>query len=154
MEPEIDVAARKRLAELARHLATGRSTNFEFDDAVPRSSERAIHKIYFNGLWPLYDDLVLHRLTGRWALTPEGRLWVARIILFLRSDQPYRYYTPGRLAAVLSVPLALVTLGLSTKLWQRYKWRDADISVWPFYSYADYEKALENPVYLNRRNAA
>jgi hypothetical protein len=151
VDPTIDTVARRRLAELARHLASGRITNFEFDDAVPSSSERAIHWVHFYGLWPLYDDLVMHRLTGRRALTAEGRAWVARIILFLRSNQPYRYPHPSRWLVLLQFPLTLATLGLSDRLWRWYKWRNADKSVWPFFTREEFEQALRTPVYLNGR---
>ena len=148
MEPQIDTIARRRLAELARHLAAGRITNFEFDDAVPRSSERAIHLVYNYGLWPFYDDLTRHRLTGKWALSPEGRSWVARIILFLRSNQPYRYYHPTLWGRLLALPVTILTLGVSDRLWRRYQWRHADKSVWPFYTREEFELALRTPVYL------
>ena len=151
MEHQIDTVARRRLAELARNLVSGQITNFEFDDAVPSSKDLSIHTVYFNGLWPLYDDLRLHRMKGKWALTQEGRSWVARIILFLRSNKPYRYPIPTRLQAFLTFPLALVTLGLSSRLWRRYAWRHADTSVWPFYSKEEFEDALRNPVYLGGR---
>jgi hypothetical protein len=151
VEPQIDSVARRRLAELARHLASGQITNFEFDDAIPSSKDRSVYTVYFNGLWPLYDDLRLHRMKGKWALTPEGRAWVARIILFLRSNQPYRYPVPTRLQAILAFPLTLATLGLSARLWRRYAWRHADTSVWPFYSKEEFEDARRNPVYLSGR---
>jgi hypothetical protein len=151
VERQIDTNARRRLAELARHLAAGRITNFEFDDAVPRSSERAIHHIYNYGLWPFYDDLIRHRLIGKWALTPEGRSWVARIILFLRSNQPYRYYHPTLSGRLLMLPLTILTLGLSDHLWRRFQWRNAETSVWPFYTREEFEVALRTPVYLRGR---
>ena len=91
MHAVVDSDARRRLAELARHLVAGRITNDDFEELRPSSSERALHEIYFYGLWPLYDDFITHHLIGRWALTADGRAWVARIILFLRSGQPYRY---------------------------------------------------------------
>jgi len=76
---------------LARRLAIGRITNEEFEDRRPTSKDVALFEVYFYGLWPLYDDFAEHKLLGRWALTQEGRAWVARIVLFLRSGFPYRY---------------------------------------------------------------
>ena len=147
----VDDIARRRLAELARHLAAGRITNDDFEEQRPASSERALYEVYFYGLWPLYDDFITHRLTGRWALTPDGRAWVARIVLFLRSGQSYRYPNVTGLLALPFMLLSMVTLGWFGRFWVRYRWRDGDESVWPFYSREDYERALAHPVYLNGR---
>jgi hypothetical protein len=150
-DPQIDKVARRRLAELIRHLAAGRITNFEFDDAVPQSQDRAVHSIYRNGLWPLYDDLQCHRMTGKWTLTPQERGWMARIILFLRSDFPYRYPVAGRWRWLYALPAKLLTLGLFDAVWWRYASRSGDKSVWPFYSKEELERALEQPVHLRGR---
>ena len=146
----VDDIARRRLAELARHLAAGRITNADFEEQRPSSSERALYEVYFYGLWPLYDDFITHRLTGRRALTPAGRAWVARIILFLRSGQPYEYPKVTGLLQLPVLVLSIVTLGWFGRVWVRHKWRHADQAVWPFFSREDYERALANPVYLNK----
>jgi hypothetical protein len=147
----VDEIARRRLAELARHLATGRITNDDFEDKRPLSSERALHDIHHYGLWPLYDDFITHRLTGKWALSPDSRAWVARIILFLRSGQAYRYPPLTGFRALPVLLVSLVTLGWFGRFWVRHKWSLGDQAVWPFFSRADYEQALAHPVYLNRR---
>ena len=146
----VDDIARRRLAELARHLTAGRITNDDFEDKRPSSSERALHDIYFYGLWPLYDDFITHRLTGPWALSPDGRAWVARIILFLRSGQPYRYPRLTGLRAMPVLLLSLITFGWFGRFWVSHKWSLGDQSLWPFFSREDYERALAHPVYLNR----
>lgn len=146
----VDQEGRRRLAELSRHLAAGLITNDEFVDAVPSSSERGLHDVHVYGIWPLYDDIVTHRLTGKWALTPEGRAWVARIILFLRSDSPYLYPIATGVRAIPVMLLSLVTLGWFGRFWLRRQRRQGDESVWPFFSKDEYEQALRNPVYLNR----
>jgi hypothetical protein len=154
MSDVIDSDARRRLAELARHLASGQITNDEFEDRRPNSSERGLHDIYFFGLWPLYGDLLTHRLTRRWALTPEGRARVSRIVLFLRSGAPYRYPRTTGLAAIPVLLISLVTFGWFGRMWCRYTWRGGDQTVWPFYTRAEYETAVRNPVYLNGGSGA
>lgn len=153
MRARIDDNARRCLAELARHLATGQITNDDFEEQLGTGlgSERALYEIYFHGLWPLYDDFIEHRLRGRWALTPEGRAWVARIVLFLRSGQPYRYPHMTGLSALLALIPSILTLGWFGRFWVRHRWRHGDERVWPFFSHEDYERALAHPVYLNRR---
>jgi hypothetical protein len=154
MNIEIDHDARRSLAELARHLAAGRITNDDFEERRPLSAERALEDVYFYGLWPLYDDFITHRLIGRWALTDEGRTWVARIVLFLRSDEPYRYPRARGIAALPALLLSFLTLGWFGRLWLRHKWRNGDQAVWPFYTRDEYERALRNPTYLaSKKNA-
>jgi hypothetical protein len=148
MTAKIDHEARRRLAELSRHFASGLITNDEFVDEVRFGKEPALHDVHFYGLWPLYDDFITHRVRDKWALTVEGRAWVARIILFLRSGTPYRYPIATGLRAIPGMLLSLLTLGWFGKFWLRRQRRGGNESVWPFYSRAEYEAALRNPVYL------
>jgi hypothetical protein len=147
----IDHNARKHLAGLARRLAAGSITNEQFENERPNGKETALHDIYFYGLWPLYDDFVEHKLVGRWALTREGRTWVARIVLFLHSGFPYRYTreTGISLSHLLVFLLSLVTLGWFGRFWHRRQWRSGDETVWPFFSRSEYEAALQHPIFLN-----
>jgi len=134
---------------LARRLASGRISNEQFEDEQIRSKEAALHDIYFYGLWPLYDDFTEHKLVGRWALSREGRTWVARIVLFLHSGLPYRY---PRITGIAQLPVllfSLATLGWFGRYWRRRQWRGGDESVWPFYSRGEYEAALQTPPFLN-----
>jgi len=148
MNRTVDQSARKHLATLARRLASGCITNEQFENEPVRSKEAALHDIYFYGLWPLYDDCTEHKLVGRWALTKAGRVWVARIVLFLHSDQPYRYPQMTGIAQLPIVLLSLVTFGWFGRFWRRRQWRDGDESVWPFFSRSEYEAALQIPVFL------
>lgn len=149
MNEDIDISARRHLAALARRLASGAITNDQFEDERHSSKEAAIHDIYFFGLWPLYDDFFEHKLVGKWALTPEGRTWVARIILFLHSDSPYRYPRTTGIALIPISVLSLVTLGWFGRFWRKRLWRGGDESVWPFFSIAEYNAALRHPPFLN-----
>lgn len=144
---ETDSAARTRLAELARQLAVGHISNDQLEDALPRSAEKALHDIWFNGLWPLYDDFREHKLVGKHKLTPEGREWVARIVLFLRSGMPYRW---PRSTGFLSLPIdliSLITLGWFGRFWRRRT--GGEEAVWPFFSHDEYAQAKKSPVYFD-----
>ena len=149
MNLSIDHGARKHLAALARRLASGAITNEQFESQCPDSNEAAVHDIYFYGLWPLYDDFIEHKLIGKWALSREGRTWVARIVLLLRSGLPYRYPRVTGFAQVPVLLLSLVTLGWFGRFLRRRLWRGGDESIWPFYSRSEYETALQHPVFLN-----
>src|SRR3954469_3482873 len=87
----IDARARRQAAEVYRHFAAGRLSNDELEASLPSSREWALDDIWFRGMWPFYDDFHEHRLSGPYRLTPEGRRYVARIVLFLRGCHPYRW---------------------------------------------------------------
>lgn len=144
----IDHLARKRMAELSRQLAIGHITNDEFEDSLLRSKEVGLHEVFFRGLWPLYDDFHKHKLRGKCALSEEGRAWVARIILFLKSNQPYRWPRVTGFSGLPIMTLSLLTLGWFGRMWLRRLANNGDESVWPFFSRRDYEEALKNPLYL------
>lgn len=151
-EAAIDDSARHKAAEVYRHFAAGLLTNDQMEDSLPRSFEPGLHDIFFCGIWPLYDDLHEHKLTDGYGLTPEGRDHIARIILFLHSRVPYRWPLrtgPKALCLwVLALPVALLTLGLC----RPFRWRSrrcgGDESVWPFFTQAEYEIALQHPPFL------
>jgi hypothetical protein len=147
----VDSLARIKLAELARQLAVGHISNDDFEDSLPSSAEKALHDIWFCGLWPLYDDFHEHKLIDQYKLTPEGKEWVARIVLFLRSGLPYRW--PRRTGwRFLPVGiLSLASFGLFGRFWRRRT--GGEEAVWPFFSRAEYEHTKRSPIYLNGRAA-
>ena len=134
MSTDIDQSARAMLARLLRRLAAGLITNRQFEAALPRSRDPAIQAIWSIGLWPLYDDLFTHKLTGRWRLTRLQRGPLARIVLFLNSGLPYRYPLDNDWTAVPALLLSLMTAGWFGRRRRARRWRDAHASVWPFYS--------------------
>jgi hypothetical protein len=95
---EIDPAARRQLAEAIRHFASGGLTNEEFEEKIPNSKEKALRDIELLGMWPYYDDVRTHKLVGSWALNGGSKAFMARIILFLRSGQPFNSLSTEALA--------------------------------------------------------
>ncbi|HLF97745.1 MAG TPA: hypothetical protein VI457_11430 [Methylococcaceae bacterium] len=150
MSEFIDGSARKYIARLVRRLAAGAVTNRQFEDALPLSEEKALHDIYVHGIWPLYDDIEEHKLVERWALTREGRTWLARIVLFLRSGLPYRYPEITGISQIPVVLLSLFTLGWFGRFWTLRKWRSAgaDEAVWPFFTRSEYEATRQHPPFF------
>ena len=141
-------AERTRYSELARQLANGRISNFEFEDRLPRLHGRTLREVHEAGLWCVYDDLHEHKLTGKWKLSEEQRRGVARIILFLQSGAEYRWPSRTGVSGALSMLLAMLTLGLSglvQRAWLRSK---GNREVWPFLTSSEYEAALSQPIYL------
>jgi len=108
------------------------------------------------------------RLTGEYKLASEARDTVARLILFLKTDQPWPDSPPSHrpwligVAAVSALSLLvphvlwavfmfLVLLGLYVVGYvRRWLWsRNPDRAFWPFGSIEAYERATENPPYLH-----
>jgi hypothetical protein len=81
----------KALALALRRLATGRITNYEFEDAIPFSTLDFGVKNVARQSWYLYSDLREYRLRGTHSLTREGRREVARWLLFLRTEREYEW---------------------------------------------------------------
>ncbi|MFO0585761.1 MAG: hypothetical protein U0229_26055 [Anaeromyxobacter sp.] len=117
-----DRAARDKAAELIGKLAACAITNDEFDDAYPRSRDRAVNAVYV-WVWHFYDDLHEHRLEGRFALSPEAVDGFDRCITFLKSEHAYRW-----------PPLASVPLVGRVLCWLSRRYEMGDHGVWPFVS--------------------
>src|SRR5436189_6130695 len=137
LEP-VDSAARKEYAALLRHFAAGLITNREFEMRMPDWREIALREIDW-AVWPAYDDFHEHKLVGKYQVTPEGREFIARMILFLRSDLPYRWPPVTGLSQLPAVLVSLLTLGWFGRWWYRHRAPDGDQSVWPFYTRAEYD---------------
>jgi hypothetical protein len=104
----VDRSARIRLSELTTQLASGDVTNCEFEDSIPESDDPAVAAIA-EAIWRYYDDLHEHTLSGRSALTRDGRAVFARIQSFLSTDLEYRWRHP--------LVLDLLHLALGTCRW-------------------------------------
>lgn len=61
----IDRSARNKLAELLRSFASGLISNYEFEDSIPISEDKAIYKVFFSGGWMLYCDMKEYKLKGK-----------------------------------------------------------------------------------------
>lgn len=147
----VDREARNKLAEAMRALANGLITNDEFEDnRLPRCKEDlAISEVFSKGAWLLYSDLEEYRLSGIHRLDDKTKSVVARWVLFLKTDLPYEWPTSNIQQGLLRFFTKLLTLGVANKGYERKFKSCGDIEVWPFLRRADFEFALQNPVYLN-----
>lgn len=154
MSAAIDPPARRALARLLRRFAAGQMTNREFEAGIPRSRDAAIAEITSIGLWPLYDDLSTHRMTGRWRLKPPQRKTVARIVLFLHAGLPYRYPRESPWAGARTLLLSVLTAGWFGRQRRARLWREADTAAWPFFSKRELDAARQVPLFLNAPRAS
>jgi len=132
----IDRVGRDEMARLVRAWATRRIDNFRFEEqagllAFKPCDDPAVHEAY-HFCWQTYDDFRRHKLPR---LDREQRRRFARIILFLRSDEPYCWLEeyrprlrPGWVSAIADAWLALVVgikvpllalLSLGVRVWLR-----------------------------------
>ena len=145
----VDRESRTQLAELIRHLVSGRLTNYEFEDRLPRSTDPAIWEVSLSGAWCLYSDLWQYRLIGKYRLPEEARHEAARWILFLKTDLEYEWPRLGRFRSLLLLLGNILTIGLFGIAYRKYFQRFGDWDVWPFLRRSDYDLALKQSPYFS-----
>ena len=150
---KIDPQARTKLAESTRWLVGARITNYQFDDAIPKSDDPAIREIYNQFLWLLYCDLREHRLSGPDKLGPAHRDVATRCILFLKSNLPYPWPVLSRIKSALLTLGNLLTFGLAGRIYFRRVAAAGDLAYWPFLSASQHAVALGSPAYLSGAGA-
>ena len=146
----IDRRNRNQMAQAVRALASGLITNDEFDDERmphPVGNDPAIHEIYWKGVWPLYSDMQCYKLRGKDALDAEQKSWLARCVLFLKTDLPYEWPVLTRKQSLLLFIKNAASLGKANRKHIESLRRAGDLSVWPFLRKSDFGNALKSPKY-------
>lgn len=142
----IDVAARKKAAEVARRFVAGQISNFGFEDRYPSSKDPAILAIE-DTFWCFYDDFEEHCLKGKWSVPEEIKPVILRWVMFLYSNQEYQWPKIGYPG------IRPITYGLFGKLFNRDKKQQeflaaGEIDYWPFINKESFEIAKQNPFLL------
>src|SRR3546814_19589155 len=109
----VDQQARKKLAESTRWLVGARITNYQFDDAVPKSKDPAIREISGHFLWPISCYLREHSLGGPAKLSPHQRDNTAPCMLILKSRLACPRPVPSRGMAALLTFAHLLAPGMA-----------------------------------------
>ena len=146
----IDREARRIFAQAIRALVAGQITNYEFEDSrIPRlnTSDPAVSAIYQEGAWHLYCDLEEHRLRGKHAVSRAEKSQVARWVLFLRTDLPYKWPELRGIRFFALAVANLLSLGLANRFYARWFRQQGEVDLWPFIRRQDYETALGRPPY-------
>ena len=149
----IDRKARDANALALRRLASGRISNWEYEELVePSNYDRANWYVHYHGAWPLYSDGHSPEFVK---LNEKDRKTVVRCILFLHSDNKYEWSHEEHRApayALLHIILHFLSLGLlrDPKLnFGTKEFREqGDFEVWPFISRESYNIALTHPRYF------
>jgi hypothetical protein len=147
----IDRASRDTLAENIRHLVAGITTNFEYEEAIfSVNTDDAAVKDLVNTIWCLYDDLKEHKLEVE-KFTPEDYKTFARFILFLKTDQEYKWPNTHIREPLIRLLANVFTLGIYTRKKDNEFLAAGDVKYWPFLNKEEFELAKKTPVYLNKQ---
>ncbi len=136
----VDRHARDIAAEALREFMEGSISNREYERRFPRSKEDPALWGIYSWLWFCYSDTREHTLTGKDALTDEGRALIGRCLLFLKSDLEFQW-PPTKLHLWYPL-LRLIGLGRVVNRQIEKKMSIGDVEVWPFLRKADYEGAI------------
>lgn len=128
-------------------LAAGQISNDEFEDRLLQETDRTDHAFmgkFHNGAWSLYSDNKEYRLDGPDTLTSEEKRYVAKLVLFLKSDYEYKWPVDDRKRSLLH-RLSFGHFGKDNReIWDK----TGDISYWPFLSEEQLENAKKEFGYL------
>lgn len=142
----MDIKARKEAAEVVRQFISGRITNFDFEKKMPPTDDWGVHAIE-DSLWYVYDDFIRHRLAGDWKLPEEVKSRMTRWVIFLHSEEEYRWPRIG-CPGLRPSKHGLVSRLFSGPRREREFMQSGDYDVWPFVSREQFRGAKENPVLL------
>ena|SRR5882724_9195409 len=137
----IDRHARDVAAQTLQEFINGSISNRAYERRYPKSQDDpALAGIYAN-IWFCYSDTSEHTLTGKHAMTDEGRATVERCLLFLKSDIEFQWPTT-KLRLWYSV-LRLVGFGRLVNRRVGNEMSVGDVDVWPFLKKAEYEQTSQ-----------
>lgn len=176
----IDNERRKKLAMHLRHLFTGQIWNQEFEDRLAddvtygwlpeqyyRAKECSVDdqamRLILEYSWCLYSDAHFHKMIKKYKLSDEEMKEVARIILFLHSEQEYQWdYFKASIPVITFKDIIknFLTLGKHSKNlrlkreeeFELFK-QTSDFEFWPFKTRLDFENALKKYPFLNGKQS-
>ena len=135
----VDRHARNIAAEALRDFMEGSISNKEYERRYPKSKDDpALWGIYAN-IWFCYSDTSEHTLSGKHALTDDGRAIVERCLLFLKSDLEFQW--PATKLRLWYPLLRLIGLGRIVNRQVEKEMSIGEMEVWPFLRKTDYEEA-------------
>ncbi len=141
MDVLVDRQARDIAADLVARFMNGLITNDEYERQYPRNPRDPALRAVHHGLWSSYSDLRIHRLTGKYALTTEGRAMFERCCCFLKSDLEFKWPMPEISLKIMLLKLTIIGWWLLRRKEERAT-KLGDPEVWPFLAKSDYEAEL------------
>ena len=134
----VDRQARDIAADSLRAFVKGSISNEEYERRYPKSKDDpALWEIYVQ-VWFFYSDLRAHTLTGKYAVNDEGRAFLERCILFLKSNVEFQW--PRQKFRPWYGILRLFGFGPTLKRREKEEMSIGDTGVWPFLKKAQYQE--------------
>jgi hypothetical protein len=133
----IDRHARDIAADALRDFMEGSISNKGYERRYPRSKNDPALWATYSRVWFFYSDVSEHGLTGKHALTEEGRAFLERCLLFLRSNIGFQW--PPMKIHVWYPLLRLLGLGWIANRRVEKLMSVGDKEVWPFLRKAEYQ---------------
>jgi len=134
----VDRHTRDIAAQALGEFMDGSISNREYERRYPKSKDDpALRGIYAN-IWFCYSDTSEHTLTGKHALTDEGRAIIERCLLFLKSDLEFQW--PATKLRLWYPLLRLIGLGRVVNRRVEKEMSVGDVDVWPFLKKAHYDQ--------------
>lgn len=176
-----DRERRRKLAFHLRHLSVGLISNDDFesnlmDDVtngwLPEQYYRAKEAKFDDPIiqpmlelcWGLYDDTRNHKLKGSDKLSDESLAIIARCILFLHSDQEYKWpyfdtNNPLLKFSFKEVVLSILTLGQYYRDKRKEQHQSyiefqklGNFDIWPFMTENDYQIQLTKQPFFSGKS--
>lgn len=144
----IDREARDKAAEILRHFISGQITNFELEAEMPTSDDPVISAIE-DSVWLFYDDFSKHKMKSDWALPKEAKELMARWIMFLHTDEEYKWPAFPH-AGVRPLKHGWLARLLGKHLEEKMFMGCGTYGVWPFFDESSYDIAKRNPRLLSK----
>ena len=173
----VDQERRKKLALHLRHLSVGVISNDDFESNIldevtngwlpeqyyrskEANSDDPIMVPMLELSWTLYSDLENHKLKGRYELSKADLKTITRCILFLHSDNEYKWPYFDMTHPIFKFSLtdfikSLLTLGqhYRNKKFEKEQafiayQKMGDYDYWPFFKEADYREQLNHQPFL------
>jgi hypothetical protein len=134
----VDRHARDIAAQALREFMEGSISNWEYERRFPRNKDDPALWGIYSHIWYFYSDTSEHTLTGKHALTDEGRGFIERSLLFLKGDLEFQW--PAAKLVVWYPLLRFVGLGWIVNRRLVKEMSVGDVDVWPFLKKGHYEK--------------
>jgi len=129
--------ARDTAAEVLREFRDGSISNREYERRYPRAKDDPALWGIYSQVWFCYSDSSEHGLTGKHALTGEGRALINRCLLFLASNLEFEW--PATKLRIWFPFLRLIGFGRIVNRKIEKQMSIGDVDVWPFLKKSDYE---------------
>jgi hypothetical protein len=143
----VDRDARDKAAAILRHFISGQITNFKFEGELPSSNDPVISAIE-DSMWFFYDDLTKHKMKGDWALPKQTKEIMARWIMFLYTDEEYKWPEFPH-AGVRPLKHGWLSRLLGKAREEQMFMGSGAYNVWPFFNKESYKNAKRDPKLLS-----